>query len=176
LDESIKSFLKRKHLNTKKSLKSVMQGKVAKEVPLSEITLRRYERPNKVKGRELVKKLCLSMGLLQPGDSRDVVVDVLYVLLVDRELKCSAIEKKVIGFRQENKLQVLGVTSSNVRRQLKRLRDLFIIEKKKNVYRITENAPLLETFQEKYEKYLLQSCVSRVKDYFEAIDKEFRPK
>jgi hypothetical protein len=153
-----------------------MQGKVAKEVPLSEITLRRYERPNKLKGRELAKKLCLGLGLLQPGDSRDVVIDVLYVLLIDRELKCSDIEKKVIGYRQENKLPILGVTSSNVRRQLKRLRELFLIEKKKNVYRITENAPMLETFQEKYEKFLLQSCVSRVKDYLEAIDKEFKPK
>ena len=31
--------------------------------------------------RELVRKLCLSIGLLQPGDSRDVIVDILYVLL-----------------------------------------------------------------------------------------------
>lgn len=153
-----------------------MQQKVAKEVPLSEITLRRYERPNKLKGRELVKKLCLSMGLLQPGDSRDIVVDVFHIILIDRELKCADIEKKVIGYRQENKLPILGVTSSNVRRQLKRLRDLFLIEKKKNLYRITESVPLLETFQEKYEKFLLQSCVSRVKEYVEAIDKEFKPK
>lgn len=153
-----------------------MRQKVAREVALSEVTLRRYERPGKLKGRDLVKKLCLGLGLLQPGDSRDVVVDVLHVLLVGRELRCADIEKRIIGFRQDNKLPVFGVTSSNVRRQLARLRDVFLVEKKKNFYRITENAPLLESFQEKFEKYLLQGCVSRVREYLEAVDKEFRPK
>jgi hypothetical protein len=58
-------------------------GIVSKDIPLSEITLRRYEKPTH-KGRDLVKRLCLSSGLLQPGDSRDVVVDVLHVLLKER--------------------------------------------------------------------------------------------
>ena len=88
----------------------------------------------------------------------------------------SEIEKKIIAFREESKIPVLGVTSSNVRRQLKRLRDVFLIEKKKNFYKITENAPLLETFEEKYEKFLLESCLKRVKDYLDAIDKEFKIK
>ena len=51
------------------------------DTPLSEITLRRYEKPYNLTKRELVRKLCLSMGLLNPGDGRDVIVDVLYVLL-----------------------------------------------------------------------------------------------
>jgi hypothetical protein len=38
-------------------------------------------------GRELVRKFCLSTGLLQPGDSRDVMVDILYVLLKARQRK-----------------------------------------------------------------------------------------
>ena len=53
---------------------------MARDTPLSEITLRRYERPYSSSKRELVKKICLSLGLLQPGDSRDVIVDVLLVL------------------------------------------------------------------------------------------------
>ena len=54
---------------------------IAKDTPLVEITLRRYEKPNQMSERELVRKLCLSFGLLQPGDSRDVIVDVFCVLL-----------------------------------------------------------------------------------------------
>ena len=54
--------------------------KVLRDTPLMEITLRRYERPDKSNPRELVKKFCLSIGLLQPGDSRDVVVDILLIL------------------------------------------------------------------------------------------------
>ena len=54
-----------------------MSQKVSRDIPLAEITLRRYEKPYDLKDRELVKKVCLSLGLLQPGDSRDVIVDVL---------------------------------------------------------------------------------------------------
>jgi len=55
--------------------------KVAIDRSLAEITLRKYEKPDNLKDRELVRKLCLSVGLLQPGDSRDIIVDILYVLL-----------------------------------------------------------------------------------------------
>ena len=56
-----------------------MKTRSSKSIPLAEITLRKYERPYEMPLRELVKKICLSVGLLQPGDSRDVVVDVLSV-------------------------------------------------------------------------------------------------
>ena len=59
--------------------------KVAKEIPLSQMTLRKYEKPRNLSKRELVKKVCLSLGLLQPGDSRDVIVDILVVLLRHRK-------------------------------------------------------------------------------------------
>jgi len=49
-------------------------AKVSIDTPLAEITLRKYESPKGLEKRELVRKLCLSLGLLQPGDSRDVVV------------------------------------------------------------------------------------------------------
>ncbi|MBW3017920.1 hypothetical protein KY325_02060, partial [Candidatus Woesearchaeota archaeon] len=58
----------------------------SRDTALAELTLRKYERPFKVKNRDLVSKLCLSIGLLQPGDSRDVIVDVLYALLLKKEL------------------------------------------------------------------------------------------
>ena len=53
-----------------------MKQKVAKDTPLMELTLRRYERPDKMEPRNLIKKFCLSVGLLQPGDSRDIIVDI----------------------------------------------------------------------------------------------------
>ena len=54
----------------------------ARDTPLMEVTLRRYEKPVGLEQRELVRKFCLGIGLLQPGDSRDVVVDVLFALLL----------------------------------------------------------------------------------------------
>ncbi len=146
--------------------------KKAKETPLAEITLRKYEKPYKLKDRELTKKLCLSIGLLQPGDSRDVIVDVLNVLVKsDKELNSREIEDLVVAERKKHKLPLLGIASSNIRRQLKRLKDLFLIERNGNSYRFTENAPLPEIFSEKIEKYYLKTIVERVREYFEAINK-----
>jgi DNA-binding transcriptional ArsR family regulator len=151
-----------------------MSKTIAKDTPLGELTFRRYEKPN-LKGRDLVRKLCLSIGLLQPGDSRDVVVDVLYTMLKERkELNSEEIRERVIAFRKQKNLPVLGVASSNIRRQLKRLRDVFLIEKVINNYRVTENLSLNEIMQEKLEKLLMPAIVERVKDYFNAVDEEFK--
>lgn len=53
---------------------------MVRDIPLSEITLRKYEKPYDAPKREVVRKVCLSLGLLQPGDSRDIIVDILLVL------------------------------------------------------------------------------------------------
>ena len=119
---------------------------ISRDTPLSELTLRRYEKPN-LQGRDLVRKLCLSVGLLQPGDSRDVVVDVLHVLLKEKkELNSEEVREKVIELRKKKNLPLLGIASSNVRRQLKRLRDIFLVEKVINNYRIMNLRKVQITF------------------------------
>jgi len=151
-------------------------GKISIDTPLAEITLRRYEKPN-MNDRELVRKLCLSLGLLQPGDSRDVVVDVFYVLLKARQkgeaLHSEEVKNNVMDFRKGNNLPMLGIASSNIRRQLKRLKDLHLIETNANLYRITEFSELSEIFEEKIENFVLNSVISRVKDYLSKVDEEF---
>jgi hypothetical protein len=149
-----------------------MAKAVSKEVPLAEITLRKYEKPYELKGRELIKKLCLSIGILQPGDSRDVVVDVLKALVDAKDaLSSEEVEKIVVESRKKSRLPLVGIAPSNIRRQLKRLRDLFIIEKVANSYRIAENAKLIDIFEEKIESFYLKTIVERVKEYFEAVQK-----
>ncbi len=150
-----------------------MAKTISKDTPLAEITLRRYEKPDNLSDRGLVRKLCLSIGLLQPGDSRDVVVDVLHVMLKnkDKELSSEKVKELVIKLRKQKKLALHGIASSNIRRQLKRLRALFLIEKVANKYRINEKASLLEIYEEKIEKFLLESIKNRVKEYFKAVSK-----
>lgn len=145
--------------------------KVSKDTPLAELTLRRYEKPYDMPKRELIKKLCLSIGLLQPGDSRDIVVDVLHVLLnaraTKKELDSETIKEEVIKLRKKEKLALRGIASSNIRRQLKRLRDIFLVEKIQNMYRIHEFENLTTIFNEKIEKYYLNNILERIKEYFE---------
>ncbi len=147
---------------------------VSRDTPLNELTLRRYEKPNNLGHRALIKKLCLSIGLLQPGDSRDIIVDILYIMLQSREeLPSEEIRLRVVDYRKQNKLPLNGVASSNIRRQLKRLREIFLLEKVANKYRIYENAELTQTFEEKLETYLLKSIITRVKDYYKQVDSMF---
>ncbi len=144
------------------------------DTPLSEITLRRYEKPYNLSKRELVRKLCLSLGLLNPGDSRDVIVDVLYVLLEAKKdsklLSSEDVRNNVLEFRKQEKLDELGTAASNIRRQIRRLREVLLVEKIKNDYRITEHLPLTDIFNEKLEKFLIPSILERVKEYMKTID------
>lgn len=158
-----------------------MEGEVeikrSMELPLSEITLRRYEKPYNLQRRDLVAKLCLSLGLLQPGDSRDIVVDILYVLLATRQtrraLSSYEVREKVVELRRANNLPLLGIADSNIRRQLKRLRDVLLIEKVKNNYRVTEFESLERIFQEKIEQFLFPTIVLRIKEYLKTADEIF---
>lgn len=140
------------------------------ETPLMEITLRRYEGPHKLGERETLKKICLSLGLLQPGDSRDVIVDILLVLekakKLKKELSAVEIKEELLALRKQHGLSMNGTADSNIRRQLKRLRDIFLVEKVRNSYRVTEFMPLEQIFEEKIKKIILDAVLSRNEEYF----------
>lgn len=146
---------------------------MVKDLPLSEITLRKYEKPYDSSRRELIKKVCLSLGLLQPGDSRDVMVDLLMVLeetRVSKEWVSSFdIRDKVQEKRKEHSLEEKGLAESNIRRQLKRLRDAMLVDKKENKYRLSEFEPLSEIFEQKIEKFLIPQTVERIKEYLNRL-------
>ena len=148
---------------------------MVKDTALSEITLRKYEKPYQLEKRELVKKICLSLGLLQPGDSRDVIVDILMVLEEEsknkRSISSEEIKQKVEELRTKNSLELKGIAESNIRRQLKRLRDLMLIEKKNNLYNISEFESLSSIFESKIEKFLIPQTIERIKEYLGELDK-----
>ena len=156
------------------------EKKVSSDTPLFELTLRKYEKPQTKKERTLIKRLCLSLGVLQPGDSRDVIVDVLHVLFKSRKkrqlISVDDIEKRVIMNRKLHKLTQQGIAPSNIRRQIKRLRNLMLVEKVKSKYRISEFLGVTEIFAEKIEKFLLQGVLQRVKEYLETADELFGKK
>ncbi len=152
-------------------------SRVARDIPLAEISLRRYEKPNNLQKRELVKKLCLSIGLLNPGDSRDVIVDVFYVLLAakkdNKDLSSEDIKTNVLSLRKDHGLPMRGIASSNIRRQIKRLRDVHFVEKKKNVYRINESSDLKDIFETKIKSYMIVPIMDRIQEYLEHLDNNF---
>ena len=139
--------------------------------PLAEVTLRKYERPIRLEGRELIRKFCLSLGLLQPGDSRDVVIDVFSVLLGAKEpLSQFEIIDLVKSSRTKHGLDLAGSKASNVRRQVRRLKESLLVEKVGSKYSLPSSAPLHEVFAEHFEKVYVPGIVSRVKEYCEAVE------
>ena len=146
--------------------------KISKDTPLAELTLRKYEKPYEMSKRDLIRKICLSTGLLQPGDSRDVIVDIFQILLeTKQEMSCEEIREAVVEKRKQEKRGLHGIAPSNIRRQVKRLRDLYFVEKIRNNYRIHENEELSILFTEKIEKFYLAAIISRIKEYLQELQK-----
>jgi len=147
---------------------------MVRDIPLGEITLRKYERPYDSAPRELVKKVCLSLGMLQPGDSRDIIVDIVLILEDARKqklwLSSFEIRDRVQELRKKNSLDGKGLAESNIRRQLKRLRDSMLVDKQENKYRLSEFAPLSELFEVKIEKFLIPQMVERIKEYLQKLE------
>ena len=148
-------------------------AQVAKDTPLSEITLRKYEKPSPMSERLVVRKVCLSLGVLQPGDSRDVIVDIFHVLLKARKRKkfltAKQLEDEVIKCRTKTNTPLLGIAGSNIRRQLRRLKELMLVEKVNNGYRISEFMTLTELYENKIEKFYLNSISERIKEYLAMV-------
>lgn len=149
---------------------------VSKQIAFKEITLRKYEKPDYLTPRELLKKFCLSIGLLQEGDSRDVIVDIFAVFLLEkRPLNSREIINKAKDIRQKNNLTVNGMTDPNVRRHLRRLREYNIIEKIANEYAIYEDLTMSEIFKN-ISNFIISPTIDRINEYVNKIDSQFKLK
>ena len=150
------------------------------ETPLKEIILRRYESPQNISKRDTLKKICLSLGLLQPGDSRDIIVDILYILekykTIKKLITAFEIKDEVVEIRQKFNLSLNGTADSNVRRQIKRLREVFLVEKVRNSYRIFEYMDLKEIFEKKIKLEILNPILERNEDFFNYYNSSFEIK
>lgn len=146
-------------------------GKVFKDKPISEITLRRFERPLNEDKDSLVRKFCISLGLLQPGDSRDVVVDILKLLLDARKeqeiFSSKDIESRIQASRKE------GSAGSNIRRQILRLERIGLVEKFEGGYRIREFMDLSDLIDSYIKRFTINPIMERIQEYAKELDKKF---
>ena len=101
----------------------------------------------------------------------------MHVLLKSRKrrklLVVSEIEKKVIQNRKLHRVPMHGIASSNIRRQIKRLRNLLIVEKIKTGYRAAEFLPLQKLFSDRIESVILPNIIHRIKEYLQKTDEIF---
>lgn len=148
--------------------------KVSRLSPLTEFTLRKLEMPFSDNYRDLVRAFCVSTGLLQPGDSRDSMVDIFLVLLKYSKKKkllyTGEIKQIVSEYRTHKGLDSSGLSSSNLLRDLKVLKDKGFTETVNGAYRLREWLSLTEIFEKHIENYLIRSTIERIKEYSERID------
>lgn len=135
-----------------------------KDIPLQEITLRKYERPVNLEKRELIRRFLLSVGLLQPGESRDIIVDIFALLFENREQ----------GLEPDKILKILnnrrGASAPNIRRQVRRLRELKLVEKVFGKYKICDS--VLSVVENFIEPFIIKQSTERLKEYAEQLDKK----
>lgn len=145
-------------------------GKLAlRDSPLQEITLRKYEEPIGLSKEELVRKFCLSVGLLQPGESRDIIVDIFLELLEARKER----KELDVPYFVDKLGEKGGASSPNVRRQLRRLKDLKLVEKSGYGYRITEFGLVTPVVEGYIEQFVIKLATERVKKYAQELDRSF---
>lgn len=139
-----------------------------KDLPLQEITLRKYEEPSKnLDKRELSRRFLLSIGLLNPGESRDVIVDIFTELLKARGQKKHLQADDVVGLLKGK----AGASVPNVRRQLRRLKELKFVEQSADGYRISEFGDVSRIVDNFLDSFLVRPALERVKQYAAEVDK-----
>ena len=88
------------------------------------------------------------------------------------EITSDEIRKRVGAMRKKYSLDDKGMAESNIRRQLKRLRDNMFIEKTGNNYYLTEHLSLKEIFENNVERFIIPQIIERVKDYLGELDEK----
>ena len=73
--------------------------------------------------------------------------------------------------KKKYSLDTKGLAESNIRRQLKRLRDGMFIEKNENKYYLSEHLSLKEIFENSIEKFVVPQTIERIKEYLNELDK-----
>ncbi len=138
------------------------------DAPVLDFSLRKFEKPSG-SFNDFLRKFCISTGLLQPGDSRDVIVDLLLLFIkagkAKRFLTINNIYKYLLDANKP------GVSQSNARRHLLRLKEFDFIEKTNEGYRLREWLSLEELFKD-FIKFKVEPTISRIIEYAALIDKQ----
>jgi hypothetical protein len=104
--------------------------------------------------------------MLNPGESRDIVVDITAALLLaKKEKKVMEIEDFLLQLKDKP-----GASAPNIRRQLRRLKDLKLVEKLPEGYRITEFGAIKPLIDSYVSEFMIKPTLDRVKQYAEKLD------
>lgn len=140
-----------------------------RDIPIQEITLRKYEIPTALDDRELARKFLLSIGMLQPGDSRDIIVDV-YCEVLRKHKSDSGTTLENIEKALEGKA---GASSPNIRRQLRRLMAIKLVVKQDDKFVVSDGGAISDLVSNYLDMFVIRPTVERIKQYAEALQTKY---
>lgn len=123
--------------------------------------------------RGLVRELCIHLGLLQSGDSRDIIVDILHLFIRTRkEYQSLEVVSEVIKVLKSNKRDLKGIADSNVRRQLSRLVKIGILERTHRRYYLPRNLNLCQVFDQKVQPNFFVPLIYKIQGVLKQLDSD----
>lgn len=147
--------------------------KLFKDKPLSKISLSEFEKPGSDYFTNL-RRFCISLGLVNPGESRVAIIYILDLLLKLRlKEKDGADSYAIMKYLYSKNIKIVY---ANVLRDLRKLVSLGIVEKVDRKYRIKENMKLTEIIDEFIKPYLIDRILKKIYLYAESIDNDFNKK
>ncbi len=145
-----------------------IKERLFKDKPLSEISLKEFERPTNDYMTNL-RRFCISLGVISPGESRVAIVHILDVLIKARSKKQKSLDSYEIV--KELYRRNIKIVYANVLRDVRKLISIGLVEKRENRYRIRENLPLHEILKTYIKPYIVDKIFNRITEYAESIDK-----
>jgi hypothetical protein len=145
-----------------------LKERLFKDRPLSGISLNEFERPTNDYNTNL-RRFCISLGLVSPGESRIAIVYILDILLKSRKKSPEGLDSyEIIKSLYKRKVKIVY---ANILRDLRKLMATGLVEKRNSLYRIKENMRLDEIISDFIKPYIIDRMLNKIEEYAKSIDK-----
>ncbi len=135
------------------------------DLPLAEITIRKFERPENIDKKTLIRRFCISLGLINPGDNRTGIVEVFQTVFDSKE----SLDAEQVFELLERKLALSGI-----RRHLRRLEERKLLDHKKTKYSIAEGGNLVYSIKYALKEHVIDDIFNRLLEYAEALQNKLK--
>jgi hypothetical protein len=144
-----------------------IRKRLYKDIPLAGISLSEFERPGNDYFTNL-RRFCISIGVISPGESRVGIVHILDVLLKARKGHPHGLDSYSI-VKELYKTDV-KIVYANILRDVRKLIEVGLVEKRDSKYRIKENLNLNEILNSFIKPYIVDRILKRVSEYAIKLD------
>lgn len=146
-----------------------IRKRLYKDMPLASISIGEFEKPGQDYFTNL-RRFCISIGVISPGESRVGIVYILDVLLKERKAHPEGIDSYSI-VKELYKTDV-KIVYANILRDLRKLMSVGLVEKLDGKYRVKQNMTLSEILETFIKPYIVERILKRVLEYASKIDEQ----